>query len=378
MSDGDRYDAIVVGVGGMGSATVYQLARRGLDVLGIEQFGLGHGRGSSHGETRIVRRAIYEGTEYVPMADRAYELWRELEARWDEQLLYETGSIAAGPAGSDRIRGAERACSEHGIEYETLDAAEAAERFPGYRLPSDYAAVHQADGGYVTPERCILAHASEALDEGATIRAHETVREWTASESGVVVETDRDRYEAEQLVLTAGAWTRELLDELRGRAQPERLVMGWFRPSDPGRFSPDRFPVFSISDDRSAGCYGFPIHDVPGFKIGSYSLGEPADPDDGPAEPDRRDEALLRELAERHFHDPAASTLRLESCMLTRSPDDDFVLDTHPDHANVAVGAGFSGSGFKFSSVVGEVLAELAVDGTTRHDVRPFEIDRFD
>ena len=378
-SETDRYDAVVIGVGAMGSATTYQLARRGLDVLGIEQYGVGHARGSSHGESRIIRRTVYEGPEYVPLVERAYELWDDLGERRGERLLHQPGSLDVGPPDSDVIQGARRSCQEHGIDHEVLDPEAVAERFPGYDLPRNYVAVYQSEGGYVTPERAILAHASEALAEGATIRAHETVRDWSAGESGVTVETDRATYEAERLVLTAGAWTQSLLDELRNRAIPERLVMGWFRPAEPDRFHPDRFPVFVISEAESEGAYGFPIHDrgIPGFKIGSHSQSEVVDPDEGPAEPDRRDEALLRELAHRHFDRPVESTIRMESCMLTRSPDSEFVLDTHPDHANVAIGAGFSGSGFKFSSAVGEVLTDLALDGETRHDIAPFGIDRF-
>src|SRR6476659_3029563 len=203
----ERYDVVVVGVGGMGSAALYHLARRGKRALGLERFDLLHEHGSSHGLTRIIRLAYFEHPDYVPLLKRAYELWRELEAEADEQLLHVTGIVEGG----DRILdGVLRSCAEHDIRHEVLNGAEIAERFPAYRLPPTMDVVHQPDGGFVVPERSIVAHVQGALSHGATLRARERVLEWEQNENGVRVTTDRGVVEAETLVLTAGAWSQDV------------------------------------------------------------------------------------------------------------------------------------------------------------------------
>lgn len=200
---------------------------------------------------------------------------------------------------------------------------------------------------------------------------------WDASETGVTVRTDRGTYTADRLVVTAGAWTGELLPSLSRLLQPERQVLGWLQPASPERFVPEHFPVFVV-DVEEGRFYGFPRYEVTGFKLGKYNhRGETGDPADLAREPDREDERLLREFTERYVPDAAGPTMRLSTCMFTNTPDEDFLLDVHPDHENVVV-AGFSGHGFKYASAVGEILADLAVDGTTSAPVEPFRIARFD
>jgi sarcosine oxidase len=371
------YDVIVLGVGGMGSAATAHLADRGVDVLGLERYDVPHGYGSSHGVTRIIRLAYYEHPEYVPLLRRAYELWRELETAHDQRLLYRTGSVDAGPVGDPLVEGSKRSCESHDIEYERLTSAELTERYPGYQLPEGYEAVFQPDGGFLVPERCIVAHVERAHRAGATIRARERVVDWRATGDGVRVETDAGVYEADRLVITAGAWAARFVDALDEVAVPERQVLGWFQPEKPERFEPDRFPVWNLQVPEGR-YYGFPVYGVPGFKLGRYHHREEhVDPDAFEREPTQADERLLREFAERYFPAGAGPTMRLETCLFTNTPDEHFVLDTLPDLPQVTVAAGFSGHGFKFASVVGEILADLALDSETDHPIGRFSLDRF-
>ncbi|WP_255170612.1 N-methyl-L-tryptophan oxidase [Natrononativus amylolyticus] len=374
----DRYDVIVVGVGGMGSATVAELADRGVDVLGLERYDVPHGYGSSHGITRIIRLAYYEGPDYVPLLRRAYERWNDLEAEHDRKLLYRTGSIDAGPPDDPLVDGSERSCEEHGLEYERLTAAEIRERFPGYDLPEGYEGIYQPEGGFLVPERCIVAHVDRAHDRGATIRARERVLEWESTADGVRVETDRGSYEADSIVFTAGAWTGRFVDDLADVLVPERQVLAWLQPEEPAHFTPDSHPVWNLQVPEGR-FYGFPVYGVPGFKFGKYHHREEAvDPETMNREPTREDERVLREFAERYFPTGTGPTMRLKTCLFTNTPDEHFVVDTLPDRPRVVVGAGFSGHGFKFASAMGEVLADLALEGETDHEIGMFACDRFD
>jgi sarcosine oxidase len=363
----------VVGVGGMGSAALYHLARRGKRVLGLERFDLLHEQGSSHGLTRIIRLAYFEHPDYVPLLRRAYELWRELEQEAGERLLYITGIVEGG----GRIReGVLLACAEHDLRYEALDGREVARRFPGYRLPEDFEAVYQPDGGFVLPERCIVGHISGALARGAVLRARERVLEWTPVEGGVRIRTERGVVEAERLVVTAGAWSQEVAGLPDGLVGAVRQALAWFQPTTPELFTPERLPVFNLMLDGEH-FYGFPAFGIPGFKLGRYDhFGQGGDPDAVSREPTRDDEAPLREFAARYFPDGAGPTLALKTCLFEPTPDEHFLIDRHPDTEAAIVAAGFSGHGFKFCSVIGEILADLAVDGETRHDIGLFRLGR--
>ena len=372
------YDAIVIGVGGMGSAALYELAKRGQRVLGIERYGIAHDMGSSHGFTRIIRLAYYEDPSYVPLLRRAYELWRELQEVMGEQVLHITGSIDAGPPGSFTFDGSLESCKMHGIPHEVLTSAEISSRFPGYRLPSETMAVYQEDGGFLVPEKCIEGYVELARGLGAEVHTDERVLDWSATSSGVRVITDAGAYDAERLVVTAGAWTESMLPALMGLAVPERQVLAWFEPKRPEHYQPATFPVFNIVVDEGR-YYGFPEFGVPGFKVGRYHhMEEVVDPDAYDREPNLHDEVLLREFTENYFPDAAGATLSMKACMFTNSPDEHFIIDTlDPSQSNVVIAAGFSGHGFKFCSVVGEVLADLSLSGSTRHDIAMFRLGRF-
>jgi len=373
------YDAIVVGVGGMGSAACWQLARRGLRVLGLKRFDIPHAMGSSHGVTRIIRLPYYEDPAYVPLLRRAYALWRELEAATGRRVMHLHGSLDGGPEDGVVFQGALASARLHGLAHEVLTGAEVNARFPAYRLPPGFRAVLQAEGGYVLSEAAVVAHVAAAQAAGAEVRARERVLRWEARPGGegVVVTTERGRFEAGRLVLTAGAWMADLAPPLRGLAVPERQVLAWLQPTRPELFAPERLPVFNLEVEEGR-YYGFPVVEIPGFKFGRYHHRE----ERGPAEEVRRevdaeDEALLRAFAARYFPDGNGPTMALRACMFTNTPDEHFVLGLHPDHPQVVLASPCSGHGYKFCSVVGEILADLATEGATRHAIGFLELDRF-
>lgn len=372
-----HFNVIVVGVGGMGSATCYQLAKRGKRVLGLERFDIPHDLGSSHGYTRIIRLAYYEHPSYVMLLKRAYELWNEIEKRSHEKLLYITGSIDAGPADSWVFKGSHQSCIEHDLPHEVLTGTELTQRFPGYQLPHETLALYQPQGGFLVPERCTVAFANAAMALGAEIHGREQVLSWEPVGDRVRVITNRAVYEADRLVITAGSWNYKILPFLNGLAVPERQVLAWLQPDRPEYFTPERFPVFNLLVPEGR-YYGFPVYGVPGFKFGLYHhFEEQGDPDRLSLEPTIEDEEALREFAARYFPDGAGPTMSLKACKFTNSPDKHFIIDLHPHYPQVSFCAGFSGHGYKFASVIGEIMADLAERMETRHDISLFELSRF-
>lgn len=372
------FDTIVIGVGGMGSATCYELAKRGRRVLGIERFGIPHEQGSSHGMTRIIRLAYYEDPSYVALLRRAYELWDEIQRRAGEQLLFITGSIDAGAEDSWVFKGSRASCEMFGLAHEILTGDETARRFPGYRFPNDILSLYQPQGGFVTPERSIVAYANATLAMGGEIHGCETVREFgPTAGGGVRVETDRGAYEAESLVVTSGAWNAKLLPFLDGLAVPERQVLIWQQPRKPELFMPDRLPVFNVEVPEGR-FYGLPVWGIPGFKYGKYGhLGERGDADTLSRVPTPADERLLRDFGDRYFPESAGPTMNLKACLFTNSPDGHFIIDRHPELPQVSFASACTGHGYKFASVIGEIMADLAERGESRHDISFFQLDRF-
>lgn len=376
------YDAIVIGIGAMGSATVYHLAKRGLNVLGIDQFDIPHDMGSSHGLTRIIRLAYFEDVSYVPLLHRSYELWYDLEKETGEKLFYQTGSIDTGAADSEVFTGSLESCKYHNLAHEVLTSRELTQRFPGYRLPEHFMAVLQPQGGLLIPEKCIEAHANIAKKHGAIIHTHERVQGWEISGDGrVQVTSDRASYSAEKLVICGGAWAAKLIPELYQKAVPERQVLIWLETKKPEWFTPSNFPVWNAEVEEGR-YYGFPefnpTGNTPGMKFGRWRhRHEVCDPDTL----DRstfypEDESLLRAFGEKYFPDGAGKTLMMKTCMFTNTADEHWILQNLPATPQVAVAAGFSGHGFKMASVVGEIMADLAQHGQTQHNIALHQLAR--
>ncbi|MDE1905731.1 MAG: N-methyl-L-tryptophan oxidase [Rhodospirillales bacterium] len=366
------YDVIIIGVGGMGSAAAWQLARRGQRVLGLEQFDIPHAMGSSHGISRIIRLPYYENPAYVPLLHRAYALWHEAEAASGRELLVTTGSIDASAEDDQLFQGALESARLHGLTHEVLKGTEVNARFPGYRLPEAHRAVFQPQGGLIASERAIITHVEMAQSLGAEIRARERVLRWEADPGGegVNVITEKANYRAGRLILTAGAWMGELVSNLAPLAVPERQVLAWLQPLRPDLFTTDRFPVFNLQVEEGR-YYGFPVYEVPGFKFGRYHHRNETGVGPGSQrEPDSVDEALLRQFSERYFPSGSGATMALRACTFTNTPDEHFILDHHPAHPQIVLASPCSGHGYKFCSVIGEILADLATgDGTTPHNI---------
>lgn len=373
----EHYDAVVFGLGGMGSAAMYHLAKRGAKVLGIERHGIAHDRGSSHGDTRVIRKAYFEHPDYVPLLDRAYTLWEELQAECDEPLLVKSGAVLAGKPDSDTIRGLERCYREHALPHERLDAAQARLRYPAFHFPDGHVVFVDPSGGYLFVERCIEQHLEMAERHGATVSIHEEVTAWKADDNGVTITTDKRVIEAGALVVTAGAWTSDALDDLGVPLTVLRKVQLWYDSPNIAAYSGSDFPVFYVESDRGS-MYGFPAVSEFGMKIAEHTGGSPvADPDAVNRGLEAEDEHAILEFLRETFPEMEPKRTRFSVCMYTMSPDEHFIVDRHPRHPNVALGAGFSGHGFKFASVIGEILAQLVLDKETPHPIGFLGLNRF-
>jgi sarcosine oxidase len=370
-----RYDVIVAGLGGMGSAAAYQLAARGKRVLGLEKFSPAHDRGSSHGRSRIIRQAYFEDPAYVPLLLRAYELWERLERETNQDLMTLTGGLMIGRRESELVSGSVSSAEEHGLPYELLDAGEIRARFPALSPDPETVALYEEKAGFLRPEETVRAHLDRADSLGAVLRFEEPVLSWEAPAAGVRVETPEGSYDAERLVITPGAWAPQLLWGLGLPLEVERQVMYWFEPKgglEP--FHPDRFPIFIWEPDDGNWFYGFPAQDDECcVKAAFYRAGGvPASPETIDREVHGEEIDFIRTYLTRYVPELAGRCLDARVCMYTNTPDLNFVISVHPDHAQVAIACGFSGHGYKFCSVVGEILADLATDGTTSHPIDLF------
>jgi sarcosine oxidase len=375
---GKTFDVIVIGVGAMGASTCLHLARRGVRTLGLEQFDIPHHFGSSHGMSRMIRLAYYEHPDYVPLLRRAYELWDELEKLSGQKLLYITGGLYMGEPTCELVSQATRAARQHGLQHTTLDRDQIAAQYPQFELPAHYTGLFEPRAGFLVPERCIAAAARCAMQAGAEIHARERVTQWQSDGSGVTVTTDRAEYRAQQLVVCAGPWSGTLLRDLRVKLVVTRQVMTWFWPGQPDRFELGRLPVWGIDRPSGGLFYGFPMsgEDV-GLKVAVHAPGTATDPDRVARDPQPGDVDEVEQFLARHLPSAQGPLVGQRVCLYTNSPDSHFVIDRHPEHDRVSVACGFSGHGFKFASVIGEILADLATKGRTVYPIEFLGTSRF-
>lgn len=374
-----HYDVIVIGVGSMGAATCSHLAKRNVSVLGLEQFDIPHNKGAHHGLSRMIRQSYYEHPAYVPLLQRAYELWHELESETACKILHLNGGLYMGPGDGEIVPGSLSSAREHNLPHQHLDHAAIAERFPQFTLPDHFEAVFEERAGFVVPELAVGSHVELALRHGAELHGHEAVSDWSCEASGVTVRTDKEVYQADHLIITAGAWSECLLESLGIPLTVTRQVLGWTTPRRQEDFSPDRFPCWFIETEPGFGHYGFPIlPGQPGFKSALHKPGDIVDPDTVERDVLPEDEATIRSVLSDHIPDANGPLLALRTCLYTNSPDSHFIIDRAPEHHDrLTLATGFSGHGFKFSPVVGEILADLALEGNTSHPVDLFSIERF-
>jgi sarcosine oxidase/N-methyl-L-tryptophan oxidase len=371
-------DVIVIGGGAMGTAAGWALARQGARVVVLEQFEHVHSYGSHGGRTRIFRHAYAEGPRYVPWALEADSLWSSVQERTGSQFMHRIGCIDISAPGFTRAREARASAEQYGIACEWLTGAQVNERWPIWRLPEDREVCFGPDAGFLDVQIALRSLASEMVAAGGVLRDQTPVSSWSATDTGVRVDTASGAYEAEKLILTAGAWSIHLLAELGIPLEVRRKPVLWFEvdASHEALAEPGRMPVF-ISDDEHGEFYGIPHHDVPGIKVGMHSGGEAVDPntlnrnvsvDD--IEPD------IVPFLKRNLHGITGNVLDSSVCMYTMSPDEDFVIDRHPEFDRVVFATGFSGHGFKFTPVIGEYLASLAISNENKV-IDDFGLSRF-
>lgn len=376
----NTYDAIVIGLGAMGSAALYHLARRGQRALGIDMYPEGHVWGSSHGEHRMIRKSagsssLKKPDGYVPLVARAFELWDELEAESGRKIIKLLGEIAI--LSEERMR-------EQGITLEDLagnpfrellSPEDLARRFPGVRVQDGIHVTYEAEAGYLRPEVGISAHLELAQRHGAEVRRPEAVTAWDVDGSGVSVTTESGSYRADRLVIAAGAYASELLGDLGLPLQVTRIVNGYFQPTSPHWYSENGAPDFLLSVPEGS-FYGMPADEGVGLKIGlHYGMPTTARTIDREIKPEEIE--LLVNVLDRYMPGASGPVVKQITCMYTMTPDEDFIVELHPEHPQVAIACGFSGRGYKFAPTIGEIMADLLIDGQTRHDIAFLSSRRF-
>jgi sarcosine oxidase len=371
------FDVVVCGLGVMGSATLRELSRRGLRVLGIDRFAPGHDRGSSHGATRVIRLDYFEHPSYVPLLRRAYELWHELEQSSDQKCIHITGIVEIGAPDGTLITGVLASIRQHSLRHELLNAEDLMRRYPAFRLPPQYQAVVQPDGGFLAAESSIHAMLALAKETGAKIRSGETIRAIEPSPAGVRIVTDHGHIDAGSAVIAVGPWIKSILPELKAPLRVTRQAMAWFLPRQPALFEPEYFPVF-LMESQHGMHYGFPLDGDGLMKVAKHHhYDETVDPDAYHRTVSTADENLIRSALADHLPDANGRRVKAATCLYTVTPDGDFIIDSLPGYPHVLVASPCSGHGFKFAPVIGEILANLVTRCEPKHEIERFSLKRF-
>ncbi len=378
------YDFIVIGVGGVGSAALFHLASRGAKILGLDRFVPGHDRGSSHGQTRIIRQAYYEHPDYVPLLFRAYELWDDLGRRIGRPLRHEIGLLQAGPAESAVLAGVRRSAQQHALAIDELTSAELKREFPHFRLPSDWRGLFEPKAGYLDVEACVVAHVEQAQHSGAELRIGEWATGWHSDGEEIEVATNRGTIPARGLIITAGPWAAQMLGDLNVPLIVRRKPQYWY-PAAAGFRATENCPAF-LFDTPDGVFYGLPeveraadgLGGPSGIKVAEHTGGQTvADPLSVDRDIDLADQARVEQFLA-GFLPSVRRELRHHSiCMYTLSPDEHFIVDRYPFDPRIIFAAGMSGHGFKFTCVLGEALADLALRGKTTLPVDFLSLRRF-
>lgn len=374
----DHYDAIVIGIGVMGAATTYHLAKRGHRVLALEQFAIGHDQGSSHGHSRIIRLA-YDFPDYIQLAQAAYPLWRTLEQESGIALLRMTGGLDIATSRTPSFAATRTSLAAVGIPFEDLTQTDIVKRFPQFHLPDDTIGIYQPDAGILNASLCVSTLVTQARRYGARLQEHEPARQLLPSGAGVMVHTDTASYTADRLIVTVGSWAQPLLHNI-GLDVPltiSKELVAFFQPSKPDIFEPERFPIFIHHYANRKSIYGFPIFGLPGIKIAQHGGGPSITPDDHDQAipPDRLD--MLSAYVTQHFPHATGTIIFTQTCRYTMTPDEHFIIDHLPDTPQIIIGSPCSGHGFKFGALIGAILADLTEHGTTTYPIERFTLARF-
>jgi len=385
MTLNNSFDVIVIGVGSMGSATSYYLAKRGYKVLGLEQFDISHEFGSHAGQSRIIRKAYFEHPGYVPLLERAYENWEALEWETGKQVYYKTGLLYAGNPNNEMIKGVERSAGLYNIDLDQMNIAAAVDQFPQFKFPDDFEILFEPEAGFITPEKAIRLYASQAKKNGAAIHSNEKVIDWKKDKNIILLKTDKQTYQCDKLIITAGAWAGKMIPGLADKIKVTRQFVAWIKTKNDDQFELNKFPCWMISDDEKHGCYyGFPLLDTEkfgepaGLKLAHHFPNEVTDPDKVDRLTTEKDIQNLNYCLNKYLPGVFDSILHTKICLYANSPDENFIIDKLPGYEeNVSIACGFSGHGFKFASVVGEILADLAIEGRSDLPIEFLNAKRF-
>ena len=379
------YDIIVIGVGSMGASTCYFLSQRGYKILGLEQFDIPHEQGSHAGQSRIIRKAYFEHPAYVPLLNRAYENWKTFEAETGTTIYHKTGLLYAGKPDQVMLKGVKQSASSYNIPLENFKSAFASKRYPQFNIPAEFEILFEPDAGFVTPEKAIQLYIKEAIKKGAAIHTKEKVLEWKKEGTSVVVSTDKNIYRGNKLIITAGAWAGKMIPGLESKIKITRQFIAWIKPKKIHDYTLDNFPCWMIADDIKPGVYyGFPSLPVAtfggpeGLKLAHHYPGLVTDPDNVNRQTTNEDVENLKYVLNKYLPGTFDSVLTAKTCLYANSPDEHFIIDKLPGYENhVTIACGFSGHGFKFVSVIGEILADLATEDKTSFPIEFLNANRF-
>ena len=369
----------------MGSATCYYLAKRGYKVLGLEQFDISHEFGSHAGQSRIIRKAYFEHQDYVPLLERAYRNWRTLEKETGNQVYFKTGLLYAGTPNNEIIKGVERSAAQYNIDLDQLNSIAAFDHYPQFKFPDGFEILFEPEAGFITPEKAIRLYAIEAKQNGAIIHSHEKVIEWKKNVTNIIVTTDKGSYECKKLIITAGAWAGKMITGFSDKIKVTRQFVAWIKTKNETSVSLNNFPCWMIADEDKHGCYyGFPLLNTEkfgppaGLKLAHHYPRDITDPDKVDRNSTENDIENIQYCLKKYLPNIFESILCTKICLYANSPDENFIIDQLPGfEENVSIACGFSGHGFKFASVVGEILADLAIDGETKLPIDFLSAKRF-
>jgi sarcosine oxidase len=377
------YDAIVIGVGSMGSSTCYYLARQGYKVLGLEQFSIPNEMASHSGQSRLIRKAYFEHSDYVPLLKRAYENWEHIQQQTGEKIFYETGLLYCGSPHHPIIKGVKASAAQHKIQLQVFNAANAKAIYPQFNFVKNDEVILEKNAGFLLPAKAISIYVDEAQKYGADIRAHQEVISWEKEKNSIKVKTASGDFETRKLILTAGAWTSKLIPQLQNELSVTRQTLFWAQSINAKDFGPAVFPCWMIAPVRSKGVYyGFPYLETTifgeptGLKFAYHHPGEKTDPDKvNKIITENEMDEILRSISK---YLPIEAITATKTCLYTNTRDENFIIDHLPGYdKDVTIACGFSGHGFKFVSVVGEILAELAMNGKTTFPINFLNLNRF-
>lgn len=379
-----HFDTIIVGGGAMGSATAFHLAQRGNRVLLLEQFDFIHDNGAHGGQSRIIRKAYFEHPDYVPLLLAAYQNWAKLESLTKEKVYHETGIIYFGKKGDTLLENTKASAQQYGLKLAILEMAAAKKQYPMFEaIPDDWEVLFEPEAGFLLVEKCIRLYLREAIKLGTSAKAREKVIDWKEKSAGVEVITEKATYTADKLIFTAGAWSHLLMENLPVPLKITRQVLGWVRPNNWESFTLGKFPCWFVSDEKEGLYYGMPIieNESPtgalGLKLGAHHHGRLVHPNQVDRTISESDEMDFRMALEKYIPSANGELLAAKTCLYANSPDEHFIIDFLPNSQKVMAACGFSGHGFKFASIIGEVLADLVIGGNTKHPIDFLKLKRF-